>query len=534
MVVGTLLRSAKLDLTYDVIVIGSGMGGLTTASLLAQKGQKVLVLERHYTAGGFTHSFKRKSYEWDVGVHYIGEVHNPRSAWRTLFNRVTQDAVQWAKMEPVYDRIYIGNETYDFVSGRQRFYEKLLSYFPKEEKALKKYFTIINEIRRSTKGFFVKKLLPLPMSNVLSTLLGKQFQKYAQLTTREVLSSFTSNDELIGVLCSQWGDYGVPPAQSSFAMHALVVNHYLEGASYPVGGASSIARSIEPIIEASGGKVIVQAEVDSILIQKHQAIGVKLKNGTEIRAKTIVSGVGVLNTYQRLLPKTVADEIGILSKLKAVEPSLSHLALYIGLGKSAEDLRLGQSNLWIYPGYDHDGNMTRYLSNPQTPLPVVYISFPSAKDPDWKNRHPGSSTVEVISFAPFQWVEKWNHTSWKRRGKEYDSLKARFSERLLESLYRYLPQVKGEVDHSELSTPLSTQHFSNYAQGEIYGLSHTPARFAQKWLTPKTPVKNLYLTGQDIATAGVVGALAAGAMTTMSVLGFRKSRDVSKILWSSS
>jgi all-trans-retinol 13,14-reductase len=106
---------------YDTIIIGSGMGSLTTAAILAKEGQKVLILERHYTAGGFTHVFKRKGYEWDVGIHYIGKVQRPNSMIKRLFDYITNAKLEWADMGEVYDKIIIGDKIYDFVKGVENF-----------------------------------------------------------------------------------------------------------------------------------------------------------------------------------------------------------------------------------------------------------------------------------------------------------------------------------------------------------------------------------------------------------------------------
>jgi all-trans-retinol 13,14-reductase len=117
---------------YNAILIGSGMGSLTTAALLAKEGRKVLVLERHYTAGGFTHVFKRKGYEWDVGIHYIGEVQRPNSTIRRLFDYISDGQLEWADMGEVYDRIFIGEDAYDLVKGVTNFKTQLGEYFPEE------------------------------------------------------------------------------------------------------------------------------------------------------------------------------------------------------------------------------------------------------------------------------------------------------------------------------------------------------------------------------------------------------------------
>ena len=137
----TAYRSDVQDEKFDIIIIGSGISGLTTAVFLAQHGHKVLVLEKHFKVGGFTHTFKRKNYEWDVGIHYIGEVHNKKSYSRRLFDRVTDSKLQWAKMDDNYDRIIFPDQSYDFIAPQEKFIESLSAQFPGEEEAIRTYVT---------------------------------------------------------------------------------------------------------------------------------------------------------------------------------------------------------------------------------------------------------------------------------------------------------------------------------------------------------------------------------------------------------
>ncbi len=334
-----------------------------------------------------------------------------------------------------------------------------------------------------------------------------------------MLSELTQNRQLIGVITGQWGDFGLPPARSSFGIHAIVAEHYLEGAAYPAGGASRIAAAIAPIIERAGGHVLINAEVSEILVEHDRAVGVKLSDGREVRARRVVSNAGVANTFGRLLPAPVAERFGLTQHLRVLEPSLAHLNLYVGLRQSARQLGLDRTNLWVYPTPEHDQNLNAYLADPAAPLPLVYISFPSAKDPTFDERFPGRATIQVIAPARYDWFQSWEDQPWQHRGENYLQLKQQFSDRLLERLYEPVPQIHGKVDHAELSTPLSTRHFANYAQGEPYGLAHTPARFEQRFLKPRTPVGNLFLTGQDVTVCGVAGGLASRSYLHSAMLG---------------
>ncbi len=196
-----------------------------------------------------------------------------------------------------------------------------------------------------------------------------------------------------------------------------------------------------------------------------------------------------------------------MATLKHTARSASHICLYVGLDATDDELGLERSNLWVYSSPDQDGDIARFMTDPDAPLPLVYISFPSAKDPDFATRYPGKATIEVVSIAPYERFRTWEDTRWMKRGEDYTRLKDDLSRRLIEVLEREVPQVAGKIAYSELSTPLSTRHFGGYPEGEIYGLEHTPPRFRERALRPRTGLKGFYLTGQDVCTAGVAGAL---------------------------
>ena len=505
--------------SWDAIVIGSGLGGLAAAGLLARHAHKrVLVLERHYTAGGFTHVFHRPGYEWDVGVHYIGEVQRRNSLLRRVFDHLSDGALEWADMGDVYDTVVVGADRYEFPKGHEAFRARMKEYFPGRAKEIDRYLDRVGQAVRRSRTFFMEKALPRSLAAVLGPAMRLPAMRDARHTVREVLAEITDDPRLAGVLAAQYGDYGLPPGQASFFMHAMVVQHYLGGAAYPVGGSSRIAETILPGIERAGGEVITSAEVDSILCERGRAVGVRLAGGDEIRAPLIVSDAGWAATFGRLVPRDLAERAGVHPTIPGVKPSFAHLALYVGAKGDAASLGLRRSNIWVYPGYDHDRNVARYLADPEAPLPVAYLSFPSAKDPDFARRHPGHATIEVIGLAPWEWFARWEDTRWHKRGADYDAFKERLAGRLMEALLEQVPSLRGAVDHAELSTPLTTKHFAGHPQGEIYGLSHVPARFAARELRPETAIPGLFLTGADICTAGVGGALLGGVLTASVLL----------------
>jgi len=523
-----LYQTFKGDERYDAIIVGSGIGGLSVASALAKEGQKILLLERHYEIGGYTHAFKRKGFHWDVGLHYVGQVHMKGTTLNKAFRYLTDEKLEWAPLDDAYDRAVFGNKRFDFIVGKERLVKSLKERFPseKDSASIDAYFKLLHEVENIGIGYYAEKALPPFLSKLIGPLLRRKLLSFSDKTTLEVLQSITDNKELIGLLTAQWGDYGLIPSQSSFYMHALVANHYMDGAGYPIGGAGQIAQTMMPVIEKAGGTVLFYAEVKQIIVEGNTATGVEMMDGRKFYAKRIISDAGVSKTFATLIPAEVRDRHGLKDLLKNLEPSAAHMGLYIGLKQGAEQLKEPACNYWVFPNnYDHEDLRAKYKKFGDE-IPVAYISFPAAKDPQWRAEHPDRSMVEIIILLPFEWFQKWEHLPRRKDTQDYLEMKEAVAKQLFEILYRVEPQLEGQIEHYEISTPLSTRKYVGHEHGEIYGVSHTPKRFRQEFLKPYTPVKNLFLTGQDVMVASIAGGMMGGLLCASAIL---KKDMVSKI-----
>lgn len=233
----------------------------------------------------------------------------------------------------------------------------------------------------------------------------------------------------------------------------------------------------------------------------------------------IISSAGIQNTFSRLLPADISSDAGLDQLLKKVTDTYAVVGINIGFNRSAEELGFTPANIWSHPTNDLQANLDAHRADFNAIFPWTFNTFPSTKDPSWDKDFPDKATVEMYAYTNFAHFKQCAGTRWMKRADDYLTLKENIRERLLEELLRHVPKARDALDYVEVSTPLSYETFAKRERGGFMGTKSSPQRFRQKWLRAQTPIKGLYLTGQDLATDGVIGALVGGVLCASAVTG---------------
>ena len=387
--------------------------------------------------------------------------------------------------------------------------------------------------------FGLVKLLPHWLVKLLCwtrLIYWTKFFALGELSLQDVLNKITNNEVLKTVLAYNFGSYGTLPRDTSFVMHALLSDHFAHGGYYPEGGGSEIAYHIIPVIEKGGGRVLVNSNVTNILFDDDgkKVTGViveygkgKAKTQSKIRAPIVISNAGIINTYSKLLPPEIQEKYQLGSDLEQVKNGMGAMALFIGLKCSHEELGVKvANNTWVFTDPDINDSFTRYVNGTtddaeESGMPVIFISFPSTKDPSREERYPGKTTCVVFALVPFKWFEEWGNYSNLKDREGYRNLKEVLGRKLWSQVLEIYPQLEDKLELFNVATPLTYNFYIASPKGEICGCDHNKKRFSSitaAMMRPETPIPGLYLTGQDIFTCGFSGAILSGLMTSTAIL----------------
>eukprot|EP00484_Ammonia_sp_Unknown_P018878 CAMPEP_0197024112 /NCGR_PEP_ID=MMETSP1384-20130603/4752_1 /TAXON_ID=29189 /ORGANISM="Ammonia sp." /LENGTH=802 /DNA_ID=CAMNT_0042452451 /DNA_START=138 /DNA_END=2546 /DNA_ORIENTATION=+ len=551
---------SRVPKNLDAIVIGSGIGGLTTAALMARAGKKCLVLEQHYRAGGCMHTFDEFGGEFDSGIHYVGAIRNIK----LFLSLITSKVIEWYSMgthsDDVYDTIDLDGidfkkDVIQYRGGRERLMSELIAKFPKSEQNIKNYFQFLKQTGgRITDLYVLSKLFPHSFLFNTEHWFHQRFiapyMKYTKMTADEVIKEYIDDPKLRAVIGGgQLIDWCLIPCKASWWVVAAMMNYYIHGAYYPKGGSNNIPLSIIPVIQAAGGAVLCRAKVRQILVNKktNTAYGVEMdQTGDIIKAPLIVSGVGAHTLFWELLELSTPSamqkeqELKLLEERKELEPSFGHMTAFITFNGNSQDLELPDYNIHSWGNlakHDYDINKIQQLFY-EDPIKygdeaLICLTFPSAKDPYYDIKFPGKSNALLLTEAKYEWfeaeqvVKNGESNQYGKRTKGYKEFKDSFKEMFMKRLLKYCPKVKDRIIDFEIGTPLSSEHFLNTYKGGSYGISWSTKRFNHEYTkkffhATAAEINNLYITGESSVFGGFVGALASGYVSAIRILGWKQ------------
>ncbi|MFJ8659070.1 phytoene desaturase family protein [Streptomyces sp. NPDC093795] len=515
--VGRPLARGRVADAYDAVVIGSGAGGLTTAVCLARQGRRVAVFEQHYTAGGYTHAYRRHGWEWDVGIHYVGQLAQ-REPVRVVSDYLTGGALQWASLGDPYDEYRLAGEVHRAPVGFTAYRAGLIARFPNERAGIEALFRLVGRCRATLPVLALGRLSGPVVRRLARLLRAAAVPAEALRPAREVVAGLVRDERLRqAVLTPSALLLADSTTKLPFFLLAVLFEHFRTGAWYPVGGSAAIARAMLAPIRTAGGEVFVRAPVARIELDGARATGVTLADGTRVRAPVVVSAAGAHHTYRTLLPR---PPVGGTDRLEGMRRGFPFVILFVGLDGDPEELGLPRHNLMVT-----DGDCDAFFDGTGGRTSGHFLSFSCAKDPTWTARHPGRSTGEILTYVHPDLFKPFHGSRWRHRDPAYLALKAELTAQLLDQLHRQLPRTKGRVAYHELGTPLTAEHFTGWPGGSLYGLAKDTAAFGDgrhpglaDWLRPRTGVKGLYLSGQDCLAGGFLGALTGGLLAAHEAL----------------
>jgi len=504
-----------MSLDYDVIVIGSGPGGLTAALALAQAGKKVLVLEQHDRPGGWTHSFTLEGYRFSPGVHYIGGI-EPGGHMRAIYEGLgVSGDLAFVELNPDgYDHIIVGDRRVDFPKGQAQLIERLKSHFPREAAGIDAYFKSLTELVEGVSRLG-KLTSPSAVKGAASVL------RWLRASGQDLVEAHVSDPVLQGILAGQAGDHGLPPSRVSAFFHAGVTYHYFNGGYYPLGGAYVIPRAFVRALKRAGGEIRLKSRVKQILLERNTILGVELEGGETIRAGVVISNADPEVTFGQLIGRERLST-QLRRKLDAVQYSTSALSLFFATDMDLRGAGLDSGNFWYYENAEVDRiyaeGQTDALLRQETP-PGMFLTVTTLKDPS--KMHNGQHTCEAFSFVSYAAFAEYAASHYGARPAGYEGLKEDLAWRMVRGLEQRVPGLSKRITFWSLGTPLTNAHYLNATRGNLYGTDKLPGQIGPWGFSAQTEFNGLYLAGASTLSHGVAGATSSGIDAAKKILGVR-------------
>jgi all-trans-retinol 13,14-reductase len=501
--------------TYDVIVVGSGPGGLVAAALYARTAKRVLVLDGHYVAGGNATVFRRKRWEFDVGIHYVGDC-GPGGVIPRILAGCGVTGVRFRPMDAELEQLSFPDLDFTIPRDKATFMARLLERFPTEARGIRRYFRLLDQVSTMQANLGAAR-----WKQLLMVFRSPLVLRWANTNLGAFLDSCTRDPTLRAILTAQNGTYAIAPSRVSTVLHAGLQDHYfVNGGWYPEGGGQVIADHLAAAIEAAGGDIRLRARVTRIHVEDGRVTGVTFENkhlGTRtVRAPLVVSNADLKRTVLELVgPEHFPADY--VERVRGFEMALPLFVVFLGLDVPASALPWGNANRWIFGSCDFDHEYAMITRGEMPERPFVYIATASAKDPENPRlAPPGHTNMQVMTIVPAT-PTFWGITRAQAEDGTYEASegyayrKARVVDLVLDQAERAFPDLRRHIVYQEAATPLTHTRYTRSTGGTSYGIAATPAQFLRNRPGAATPIAGLLLAGASTRSGhGIAGAMLSG------------------------
>ena len=489
---------------FDIVIIGSGMGGLICADILGREGYKVCVLEKNRQIGGSLQTYVRDKVIFDSGVHYLGGLGEGQNLYQVFKYLGIIDKLKLQKMdEDVFDKILIegDDKAYVFAQGYENFIGHLLKDFPNEEKALRQYCDKIQEVCSK-----------FPLYNLRTGGNINEKNEVLGIDTRTFIESITNDKKLRAVLVGNSMLYVLQSGKTPFYVHAMILNSYIESSWKCIDGGSDIGKFMVKNIREQGGVIHRNTEVKKIVVEDGKVGYVETADGSHVYAKYFISNMHPQQTLEMTESNLIKQ--AYKHRIKSLENSIGGFVLNIVFEKKAYPYI---KNNFYYHKDGQEWNLTEYR---EENWPTCYAVFFSASSKS--SVHAESMTL--LTYMKYddvkQWADTFNTVSKQdNRGTAYEAFKKRKAELLLSLVEEKFPGLRKAIKTYYTATPLSYRDYIGTDDGSMYGIVKDYSNPLKTFISPRTKIPNLYLTGQNLNLHGILGATMSGLVTCVAFLG---------------